>query len=230
MVVMPITLPNSKHLRLLQTYSQSMSTKNLRPLCQPFLKLRDGTNERANLVGQYCGNRIPATYTSTTNTLWLKFKTDATNHGSGFRGTWQVACGGTFRSATGNIKSPYFPQAYPHSRECVYDILQPPNTATILSFTAFDIGTSEEGVCSDAGYLQVLDESGGVVPHRGRLCGSSLPPPLVATGNLKLKFVTDGSASSRGFHATYETNRRGATDESGDKGDVDVYKIPVRAS
>ena len=61
---------------------------------------------------------------------------------------------------------------------------------------------------------QVLDESGGVVPHRGRLCGSSLPPPLVATGNLKLKFVTDGSASSRGFHATYETNRRGATGES----------------
>ena len=57
----------------------------------------------------------------------------------------------------GQIKSPYFPQAYPHSQECVYEIVQPEDGGTILAtFSAFNIDSSVTPFpCTSAGYLEV---------------------------------------------------------------------------
>ena len=66
--------------------------------------------------------------------------------------TLLAACGGTLRGATGDIKSPYFPLAYPGRHECVYNIVQPTGTPIILSFVTFEVGQDRE--CS-TNYLQV---------------------------------------------------------------------------
>lgn len=53
------------------------------------------------------------------------------------------ACGGTL-SGTGQIRTPFHPDAYPHNKECEWVINQPPGYAVTLSFLSFDV---EGGSC-----------------------------------------------------------------------------------
>ena len=53
--------------------------------------MRDGADETADLIGRYCGrDSIPAQAVSSGRSLWIKFKTDASNRGTGFRATYVV--------------------------------------------------------------------------------------------------------------------------------------------
>lgn len=51
-------------------------------------QVRDGADETADLVGRYCGSEIPSPYTSTGSSLFLKFKSDPSQRGAGFRATY----------------------------------------------------------------------------------------------------------------------------------------------
>ena len=51
-------------------------------------KVRDGPDENHDLLGRWCGNDIPATVTSTTNNLYIEFRSDADTAGTGFKATY----------------------------------------------------------------------------------------------------------------------------------------------
>lgn len=53
-----------------------------------FFQLYDGENENANLVGTFCGSRVPAPFLSTRNFLTLKFVTDNYVERMGFNVTY----------------------------------------------------------------------------------------------------------------------------------------------
>lgn len=53
------------------------------------------------------------------------------------------ACGGTL-SGTGQLRSPYHPNAYPHNKVCEWVINQPEGSVVKLNFLSFDI---EGGSC-----------------------------------------------------------------------------------
>jgi len=171
-----------------------------------YVELREGTDGLGDFVGRYCGNSTPPVYVSTGNSLWVKFKSDISNRGAGFRATWEVACGGTFTTPTGEIKSPYFPNPYPNERECQYIIRQPVGSTITLTFLSFDIEASRNGNCSHD-YLEIHNGESADGPLIGRYCGSMVPAPVQSAGSsLWLKFATDDSVQNHGFRATYETS------------------------
>lgn len=46
-------------------------------------------------------------------------------------------------------------------------------------------------------------------PILGRLCGSKIPEPLIATGNkMFLRFISDASVQRKGFQATHSTGEK----------------------
>nr|CAD7580769.1 unnamed protein product [Timema californicum] len=49
------------------------------------------------------------------------------------------ACGGVFDVANGTITSPSFPEFYPGSKNCVWEIIAPPQYRITLNFTHFDL-------------------------------------------------------------------------------------------
>ena len=53
-------------------------------------QVRDGADETAPLVGRYCGSTLPSSYLTSSNQLWVNFKSDGSTRGSGFRATWEV--------------------------------------------------------------------------------------------------------------------------------------------
>ena len=53
-------------------------------------KTKDGLNEFAPAIGLYCGKKVPASFNTSENGLYVKFQSDMTVTGTGFAATWGV--------------------------------------------------------------------------------------------------------------------------------------------
>lgn len=53
-------------------------------------QVRDGTGETDPLIGKYCGSTLPAPILSTTNGLWIRFKSDSSVSRAGFRAMYEI--------------------------------------------------------------------------------------------------------------------------------------------
>ena len=49
------------------------------------MEIHEGGDEEAPLVGRYCGNTLPAQHISSGNEVYVRFKTDHSISGTGFR-------------------------------------------------------------------------------------------------------------------------------------------------
>ncbi|PNF23973.1 hypothetical protein B7P43_G09286 [Cryptotermes secundus] len=187
------------------------------PCLYDYLEIRDGHNENATLLGQYCGGRdqFPSPcITSQYNFLWLKFKTDGSVSNRGFYANYSsidVGCGGILKQQQGTIQSPNYPLVYPNDHTCRWIIVGALNTVVQLTWQSFRLeGNPYRGNRDDCPYDKVVVFDNSSVPEHGGImgiyCGSTLPPVLTTTGNvMSIIFKTDYSASREGFSATYTT-------------------------
>ena len=68
------------------------------------LQVRNGNGPNAPLMGTFCGTQIPSELTSSGNSLYLRFKTDDSVQGSGFKLSYEKITGGPNpESKTNNI-------------------------------------------------------------------------------------------------------------------------------
>ena len=47
--------------------------------------MREGGDDEAPLIGRYCGNTLPSEHVSSGNEIYVRFKTDHSVSGTGFR-------------------------------------------------------------------------------------------------------------------------------------------------
>ena len=67
--------------------------------CQfDYVAVYDGPNTLAPLMGRFCGSQLPPDLRSSTNQLFIVFRTDASIHGLGWRATYRETLG---RSTSG---------------------------------------------------------------------------------------------------------------------------------
>ncbi|KAG2458577.1 CUBN protein, partial [Polypterus senegalus] len=165
-----------------------------------YVEVRDGSSETDPLIGKYCGTSAPAPITSSSNKLWIKFKSDASVTRGGFRAIYKVACGGIL-SGSGQIRSPYHPNPYPHSKTCEWVITQSSGQVVTFSFESFDI---EGGSTCSFDYVELRDGASVSSPLIGKYCGTQMPPAAQSTQrSMHVRFVTDSSVSNHGFTAQY---------------------------
>ncbi|XP_058802311.1 cubilin [Phymastichus coffea] len=100
------------------------TTVNKRMSCNSdYIEVRDG-GPYAEIIGHYCGNTVPATITSTSNLLWIRFVSDSIGQGRGVKGSLKAAtspCGVAdlyVGNTTQILTSPGYPQAYPSEITC----------------------------------------------------------------------------------------------------------------
>lgn len=61
------------------------------PECRyDFLEVRDGQHGYSNLLGNFCGTNFPPEITSKTRYLWLRFRSDDSIEGKGFKAVWSM--------------------------------------------------------------------------------------------------------------------------------------------
>uniref|UniRef100_A0A3Q1IYA9 Uncharacterized protein n=1 Tax=Anabas testudineus TaxID=64144 RepID=A0A3Q1IYA9_ANATE len=173
-----------------------------------YVEVRDGRMETDPLIGRYCGNSLPAPILSSTNFLWVLFRSDSSVSWAGFRAVYTVGCGGTL-SGTGQLRSPYHPNSYPHNKVCEWVINQPEGYVVTLNFLSFDV---EGGSCS-FDFVEVRDGSTSSSPLLGTFCGVEMPPRLQSTQkSMYIKFKSDASVTNHGFEAAYDSALQGCGD------------------
>ncbi|XP_040449627.1 cubilin isoform X3 [Falco naumanni] len=164
-----------------------------------YIEVRDGDSEMSSLIRKFCHSTLVPPITSTSNSLWIKFKSDASVQRASFRAIYQVACGG-FLSGTGTIHSPYYPRTSPHPKTCEWIISQPASKVVILNFTEFGI---RNATTCDSDYIEVRDGNNTDSPLLEKYCGTAVPSTVQSTwNNLYIKFRAS-SLTNLGFRAEY---------------------------
>ncbi|XP_078503642.1 CUB and sushi domain-containing protein 1 [Lissotriton helveticus] len=108
-------------------------------------------------------------------------------------------CGGYIHGKHGTILSPGFPDFYPNSLNCTWNIEVTHGKGVQLVFHTFHLESSHD-------YL-LITEDGSFADPVARLTGSVLPPAIKAGlfGNFsaQLRFISDFSISYEGFNITF---------------------------
>ncbi|KAJ8670094.1 hypothetical protein QAD02_001353 [Eretmocerus hayati] len=172
-----------------------------------FLEVRSGSQDNSPLLGKFCGSRIEQEITSMTNQMFIKFVSDSSSQRQGFEIYWRstkTGCGGNFKTSSGTIMSPNYPENYYHRALCTWTIKV--SAGSIVRFTFVDFDLEDHAKCS-FDYLEISDVSNGYPINNNRYCGSVAPPILFSKSNLvKLSFRTDSITSFRGFYLRYNTD------------------------
>uniref|UniRef100_A0A182SPV5 Cubilin n=1 Tax=Anopheles maculatus TaxID=74869 RepID=A0A182SPV5_9DIPT len=173
-----------------------------------YVELYDGslaTNE--TLLGRYCSTKSPPTTISSKNVLLLRFVSDGSGAGRGFKGNFSffdVSCGGVLMREDIIIRSPMIAETgkYQHGAECEWIIVAPEGHAIQLTWRSFELELSGQCVYD---YVQVFDNSSMANSLVGRYCGTEKPPAITSTGNMvTIRFVTTDSTSSKdGFSLSF---------------------------
>uniref|UniRef100_A0A3Q4HHJ3 Cubilin (intrinsic factor-cobalamin receptor) n=1 Tax=Neolamprologus brichardi TaxID=32507 RepID=A0A3Q4HHJ3_NEOBR len=166
--------------------------------------IHDGPTSSSPLLGRVCGSSVPP-FTSTQNTIYVRFRSDSSGNHRGFSARFSEACGATIVTDDngGAIASPRYPAQYPPNQNCSWIIrAQEPLNHVTLSFTDFDLEMILANCSHD--FLEILDGDNYDSPTIGRYCGSEIPHPVTSFSNsLVVKFISDHSYSRKGFRATY---------------------------
>ncbi|KAF6018837.1 CUBN [Bugula neritina] len=196
-----ITVPQNARIALNFTDFQLESSSTC---AYDYLEIYDGPDDTSDSFGRFCGTQLPALVTSTTNFLYLKFRTDSSVNSRGFSATWTIACGGLYTEQTGVITSPYWPDSYPHAKVCRYMLSARENQLIEVSFSHFGVESSNNDGCTYDS-LVAYDGQNAQSELIRRMCGTAIPEPLISTGpNMLIVFTSDGSITDVGFRATYE--------------------------
>lgn len=118
------------------------------------------------------------------------------------------ACGGIIEALNGTITSPSFPDFYPMSKECVWEIIAPEQYRITINFTHFDLeGNNYHQQECDYDSLSIyskLDEDN--VKKHGIFCGSRMLPLVTSEGNaMRIEFRSDNTIQKSGFAAVFFT-------------------------
>ncbi|CAG9792216.1 unnamed protein product [Diatraea saccharalis] len=172
-----------------------------------YLKVYDGPSTNSKLVGRFCGSSYPKSFVSSSNSLFIIFKSDHSATSEGFKISFETICQKIFFGDSGIIKSPGYPFSYPANKVCEYIIGTVPGKAIQLTFQDFDI---EDNLYFNCKYdnVEIRDGSDRNATLLGIFCGGSehIPPVQTSTHNyLYIRFNSDMSISGTGFYANYTT-------------------------
>jgi len=167
------------------------------------IKIYNGSDETAPLLAAYGMNSAVAAVTSTGNTMFVKFITDGSEEGTGFRAEYQstypVYCTNSITSLTeqtGEFGDGSGDHNYNNSTVCKWKINPGPYAVDLtLAFTSFDLEDGKD-------FLKVF-----AIPTNellASLTGNTIPDPIVSpTGQFMLMFSSNGFNNNAGFEANY---------------------------
>ncbi|RWS11455.1 cubilin-like protein, partial [Dinothrombium tinctorium] len=162
-----------------------------------YLELREG-GASGKFINRYCGNTIPTVNVTSTNVLWVKFRSDNQGSARGFKALYDLQHGVDIVGTSGMIASPRFPESIP-TREGKYTwtITSPQNTKISVTFSILEIISPQSG-SNCFHYVKILDGYSEDAPELGKFCGFTLPPTIISHSNF-LKIVYSSFFPARFF-------------------------------
>lgn len=173
-----------------------------------FVRVYDGADASAPLLGAFSGDSIPDTLIAQTGIMFIEFSTDSAGVASGWKANYTCVsndtmvvdpcnqntlltnCNGTVADGSGNSD-------YISNLLCSWIISPPGATEITLTFTAFDTEF-------DYDFVEVFDGTSDAGTLLGAFSGEDLPAPLTAfSGSMFIRFATDELVNESGWEASY---------------------------
>lgn len=165
-----------------------------------FVKEIDECTTRKNGCEQQCVNTL-GSYECTCH-IGYELKSN--------RRSCENACGGQIFAKNGTLTSPSFPDVYPKSKDCVWEITAPEHYQITLKFTHFDLeGDNYHHQGCDYDSLSVFSklDKDNLIIH-GKFCGIHLPGNIQSELNiLRLVFRSDKTIQRSGFAVVFSSER-----------------------
>ncbi len=187
-----------------------------------FVRVYDGMDASAPLLGEYTGNTLPATVSSTGNQLFVSFESNSSGTAPGFKAEFIAAtpqwCSGLvdLTDPTGTFDDGSGSWNYVNSTTCMWRI-QPQFAGDItIEFNYFHTEENKD-------ILKVFDGSTLIAD----LTGEDLPAPITATsGSMSLAFSTNTWKTFPGWEIYYEISNVGIEEKAME--DLVVYPNPAK--
>lgn len=166
----------------------------------------DGHTTSEQILGRFCGSKLPHPLIASDSSMLLVFKSDASVQRKGFMAEHMTVCGGHLEA--GATKEQVFSHAkygditYENKVDCDWIIEAPQGQMVRLWFTTFELEGEQ-----DCGYDHVeifsgYDDTGS---SYGRYCGSKSPPQIFSEDQaVLLRFKSDDTINGKGFQANYQ--------------------------
>lgn len=107
-------------------------------------------------------------------------------------------------AVTGEIISPGYPEPYLHNAECYWKIAVA--AGSLVQVVIADLELEHNDKCR-FDFIEIFEG----INHRvskGRYCGTTYPKVIQSRSNeMTIRFRSDFTTSSRGFHLKYETRK-----------------------
>jgi len=189
------------------------------------VRIYDGADETAPLLGEYSGSEIPETIYSIGNEVLITFTTDDEVEATGwmlsykaFQPTWcsgltsHTAPNGTFDDGSGSFH-------YNNGTTCMWTIEpQWANTATI-SFNYFDTELDKD-------FLKVYDLA--TQELLANLSGQEIPEPITSpSGRFYLVFSSNNANRGMGWELNYEADNVGIDENAEIFDHLSIYPNPA---
>jgi len=169
-----------------------------------FIKVYDGADTTAPLIGSYTGSAIPPVSAATSGKMFVRFVTDGSGTSNGWLASYTAKqaqfCSGTalITDISGSLDDGSGSYNYHNNTLCRYNL--EPAYAQSISITFNEFNTSGEG-----DFMAIYDQ----VTHQlyYKLYGQTNPGTLnFNTGKLNLIFKTDQESSAAGWNFTYTSS------------------------
>ncbi|XP_002071743.3 cubilin homolog [Drosophila willistoni] len=177
-----------------------------------WLQINDGRSASDQIIGRYCGHRLPngGNIISSGHQLYMWFHSDNSTSHKGFDLTWQSIqpqCGGRFEFDThGTLASPGSPGNYPRNRNCQWHLVA--SSSKRIKLTFFSLQLEQHANCN-FDYVEIRDGVSGRQLHKFCSSAEPAPPPLLlATHEAIIDFHSDGNGTDTGFQLHYSAEER----------------------
>ncbi|VVC39263.1 EGF-like, conserved site,EGF-like calcium-binding domain,CUB domain,EGF domain,EGF-like calcium- [Cinara cedri] len=165
-------------------------------------------NEINTELWKYCSSDPPLLISSTKDIVRISYVYPQSNlylnKRNSFRLEWIVdGCGGTLNKFSGEFTSPRYPQYYPSSTTCEWNIVSEYGYSIEITIEDLSIETSSSCTKDFLAIYSGNDDSG---PELLRVCHRQTNPITITPGGNQafVRFVTDYQFENKGFKATYE--------------------------
>lgn len=190
------------------------------------IEIFDGRDFDATSLGKYCYMSPGLSNIETTsNYAFIKFRSDAYIAAKGFLLNYLTICNNNLTGSYGVIESPDYPNNYPQSLDCLWNISVSKGNRINITFVQFDIFKSyrhylptpfsprfhshfagntriTSGFCYND-YLQWREIT--ETKYSDKFCGTTSPPKITTKGNsVQIKFATGTFGSTTGFRLEWK--------------------------
>jgi len=165
----------------------------------------DGVDNTAPQIGNFSGSTIPANLTSSSNSLYLEFRTNGTVTDAGWDASYTTStfCSGltNLTAATGNIDDGSGTANYPNNASCSW-LIQPAGSPASITFSMNSINLAD---IQDR--VRVYDGTSNTAPPIGNFFLSSTGAPAIAySGSMFVEFTSNAANTGSGWDASYTSS------------------------